>query len=1241
MKKLVLIYILGVFTLNLYAQEPKLIVPVGHTGNIRSFEFSQNEKYVITYGHDWDIKVWETASGILVKNIAEEKNYGRIVNMNIDQKNDYILCAYDLALVFYPLLAHTPTTVLPVKEACKQVLLGPSGNIVLITTTGGNDSAQVKIYDRDLHTLYVTFPVLFGSFDDHALLSAGGTKLFISHNNFIWIYNTVTGQLVDKIPSLSKSISLQEDSSSCLLAIINKDSIACVFNIDSKQVIALPVKVFPGVDQVAFLHQQDRLLANVDDKLIIYNIKSGKIIDSLQTAPYWECIVSSRGHYLGIRPAKFWSDENLIISNLQNRNKITITANAYTPSSVEFSANDNFILNSCTDYSTQLWDYRKAKLIYNIRGNSYHWLRDLEVQNSVFSPSGLYFASAAGDNSIKVYETSSGKKICDLAGDSTEIQRIQFSNDDKYLVSTSARHVTKWDISTATIVYILPGSILLRKYGTGIHITENNKILISGSGFDTKITDFNSGKVIKAIDSLVISFQSDTSTNKIAFSFKGGLVKFYDIPKNIFCDSIVIGNEEINWIQFNHHGNLLAISSNNGSVYLYDVLHHTITDSFRINAYKISFSYDDRFLCAGITEDSYYSSINKVIIIDLLSHKIVLSKNGFNASFSHDNKHLAIAEDNRKVSLYALPHFSFLYSSIIVNENNVLVIDSLSRYDGTEGARKLLYFTCGTEVIGLDQLKDQLWVPNLAERIMKGDSINAPQLSNLNICGLTPMVEKIEAAGYDYHYTITPRRGGLGETVLYVNGIEVTRYKRSQLIKTDAGFKLVVKDEKLRPYFIAGQENAVTVKAFTARNNIASRGVTTLHMNQAKPAERPNLYAVMIGVSDYKGDKMDLKYAAKDAEDLSNTLSMSARKLLNTDGKEHVFTYNLTTNTNRYLLPEKIGIKKILEDIGTRATANDILFIFFAGHGITEGGKKQFYFLTADASEATAFDDPESVGISTQELSEWMKPANIKAQKRILIFDACNSGQAIKELVKIGSEQQNYVSARNDDNAEQIKAIEKLNEKSGLFILSASASNQNAYEAGRYTQGLLTYALLKAIKERPDILESNKYLDVSRWFNSAEKTVDNLAAETNARQEPQIVSAGNFNVGIVDTEVIAAINLPQEKALFTASNFQNGDDAIAFDDLGVNKLTNNKLEDVSAKGGVVNVISYAASSNSTDAYSLSGRYNVKGEDVTIKTNLLQNRIIKYRFEVKGSKSNLEQLAENIVRVVSDWMEKNR
>ncbi len=165
----------------------------------------------------------------------------------------------------------------------------------------------------------------------------------------------------------------------------------------------------------------------------------------------------------------------------------------------------------------------------------------------------------------------------------------------------------------------------------------------------------------------------------------------------------------------------------------------------------------------------------------------------------------------------------------------------------------------------------------------------------------------------------------------------------------------------------------------------------------------------MVGVSDYKGDELDLKFAAKDATDIAGAVNNAAKKLLNTDGKEHVFVYNLTTAKDRYQLPEKNNIKKILEEIGTKATANDILMIFFAGHGVMEGEQKQFYFLTADASSLSTGSAVTDVGISTAELTEWMKPQNIKAQKRILIFDACNSGQAIKDFVKMGTDNQNYL----------------------------------------------------------------------------------------------------------------------------------------------------------------------------------------------------------------------------------------
>jgi len=591
------------------------------------------------------------------------------------------------------------------------------------------------------------------------------------------------------------------------------------------------------------------------------------------------------------------------------------------------------------------------------------------------------------------------------------------------------------------------------------------------------------------------------------------------------------------------------------------------------------------------------------------------------------NRYVATATGG-SLSFYDVETGKFLYSTLPVNENDWINVDADFRYDGTDEARKLLYFTCGTEVIELEQVKDQLWVPGLAERIINGETIGSNGLEQLNICGVTPKVED-KSGSTGYLFRITPQKGGLGETVLLINGIEIKRFSPGQLNPKETGYELSVSKEEIKDFLLTGQLNQVSVKAYTEGNKNSSRGLIINDSSSKKSVTTPNLFAVMVGVSDYKGDELDLKFAAKDATDIAGAVNNAAKKLLNTDGKEHVFVYNLTTAKDRYQLPEKNNIKKILEEIGTKATANDILMIFFAGHGVMEGEQKQFYFLTADASSLSTGSAVTDVGISTAELTEWMKPQNIKAQKRILIFDACNSGQAIKDFVKMGTDNQNYLAARNDDNAQQIKAIDKLNEKSGLFILSASASNQSAYEMGRYSQGLLTYSLLKAIKQQPDILEEGKYLNVSRWFNAAEKTVSELAKETGARQEPQVVTNTNFNIGLVDNEVMAKIILPSEKPLFAASNFQNSDEAIADDDLEISKTINLQLSDLAARGTESKIV-YVTATNSPDAYSLSGRYTVKGNTITMTVNLKQSKVIKLKFEISGTKDKLNELAAAVV-----------
>lgn len=910
------------------------------------------------------------------------------------------------------------------------------------------------------------------------------------------------------------------------------------------------------------------------------------------------------------------------------------------------------------------------------------------VNNIQISPDGSMMISSSGSGSFSVWDIKTGRLLLDTSNIGGLVEEKQgsfgwekliFSPDSKKICVINGFFCKIWDIQKKSVLndysniynqiydakflpnnnsVFLSTNYGLRKLNVGKHsgvdsiFNSHNKELLEDESIRGIEVD-ESGNI------LAVAYNSSTygsfrlkliniTKNQIIKDFKRNEFRYINFEQNasrllIEQDTAVViwdikSGEVVFSLSYirsqrrpllNKQGNKLYAFANN-SIYCYDT--EKWEKVFEINSgfgpfTSCEISSKGDLIIAGCKDEfirAWDANSGKLL------YQIPTQIDKPLVSLNSDGKTFVSTDGSNFGKVWDLYTGKLLYQFFPLSTfNDYLLVDKYNHYDGTPSARKLLYFTCGTEVIELNQLKDQLWVPNLAERIMKGDSINAKTLSELNICGLTPEVED-KSNGEQYRFDIKPRRGSLGETMLYINGIEARRYKPAQLTKNVNGYQLLVAKKDLSAYFIAGKENPVTVKAYTADNSISSRGII---INEDKTSEketaRPSLYAVMVGVSDYKGEKLDLKYAAKDANDIANAISLSAKKLLNTDGKEHVFVYDLTTSEKRFRLPEKNSIKKVLEEIGTKATANDILMIFFAGHGVMAGDKKQFYFLTADASDATGAEAVTDVGISTAELTEWMKPQNIKAQKRILIFDACNSGQAIRDLVKVGNDGQGYIAARSDEQSQQIKAIDKLNEQSGFFILSASASNQSAYEMGRYSQGLLTYSLLKAIKQQPDILEQGKYLDVSRWFSAAEKTVTELTKENGARQQPQIVSNTNFNIGIVDDEVMAKISLPQEKPLFTNSNLQNADENIAYDDKELSKLLDAKLSDISARGSDGPIV-YTPNLKTGDVWVLSGRYEIKGNSIVSRINIRQgNAAPKHRFELTGTTDKLNELATAI------------
>jgi WD40 repeat protein/uncharacterized caspase-like protein len=1246
------------------AQQPKLVLPVGHTSFIDNIAYSPDDKYIVTASGYQDAKLWDAATGSLLYTLNE---ISAGVNKIAFSPNGQFIAATrdDYTIRIWEVKTGLIYKKVSVSELVDDFSFSPDGKKIAIVTRSNPQLKIISLTDGKSVSHYTSWK---GSL--YSLQWNGNSISAVCNNETIYVWDgnaRLKKILTTGLNDVEKSL-LSPDGN--YVAVVPEDHRITLWW-DIRQGSKRPgaykgvIDSFDPSSGIASFINPDTTVTVLDISTSTVRYKFSGHRDEITSAK-----ISPDGHHLVTTS----SDTTIIIWDMKNGKPVyPVKAHDSWIINAAFSHNNKYVATCSGDKTGIIWNVETGKKLFSLKGrNAFIRLTEISRDGTLLAASDLF-------NQVKIWDLAEGKLLHTFKGHASLIESAHFNNDGRlFITSDNDLNVKIWDNNTGKLVQDLRGSegtlsdAFFSNTGKFLAVVSDsleiwswpakNKLFGLRERLDFSNISGKTGRIFSYDDSMVVTFNNPKGNLQITCrgvytgkvlstfipqSFNGpGICKMtpegrrlivvhqdslyvYDFEKRKRTHAFYRKGKTAEFTQedifVSPDASLAAILSERSVVEVFDLGKNISLSPFRIQdpVDKLAISFDNK-LIAG---NGFNMFKDKNPVFDIATGKLIRMVPGINPVYTVETGIMYTAS-NAMINRYDIRYDKPVMQYMPVDTTDYLVIDSLNHYDGTETARKLLYFTCGTEIIALDQVKDQLWVPNLAKRILNGDTINAKALDQLSICGLTPEVEDVKSNKEEYYFKIRPRHGGLGETVLHVNGIEVGRYKSGQLTKKGDVFYLTVKKEEVQPYFIDGQNNPVTIRSYTSGNDISSRTVIADEGETVKSnSNPPNLFAVMVGVSDYKGEEMDLTYAAKDAKDISRALAITARKLLNNDGKEHVFTYDLTTSNDYYRLPEKSGIKKTLEEIGRKATPNDILLIFFAGHGTMAGEKRQFYFLTADASKSSAVSAAADVGISMNELTEWIKPRNIKAQKRILIFDACKSGQAILDFVKMGNADQNYLASRDDERGQEIKAIEKLNEKSGLFILSASSSNQSAYEMGTIRQGVLTYSLLKAVKQQPDILQSGKYLDVSRWFNAAEKTVTELSKENGVRQQPQIVSNTNFNIGLVDAEVMAAIVLPGQKPLFTHSNLQNNDKDIAADDLGLNKLVDNNLSVISERGAA-SLISFIPNAITPDAYTLSGRYEIEDKKITAKVKIRNNKAVN-RFEVSGTTDKLNELAAAI------------
>ena len=124
------------------------------------------------------------------------------------------------------------------------------------------------------------------------------------------------------------------------------------------------------------------------------------------------------------------------------------------------------------------------------------------------------------------------------------------------------------------------------------------------------------------------------------------------------------------------------------------------------------------------------------------------------------------------------------------------------------------------------------------------------------------------------------------------------------------------------------------------------------------------------------------------------------------------------------------------------------------------------------------------------------------------------------------------LAEKRDVPGDQVRAIDRLKDRTGFYVLMGSAANASSYEASQYGEGLLTYSLLEGM--RGAALRDGKFMDVSKLFEYAADMVPQLAVNVGGVQRPQISEpwgGSSFDVGAFETQDKQAIPLAMVKPL--------------------------------------------------------------------------------------------------------------
>lgn len=241
-----------------------------------------------------------------------------------------------------------------------------------------------------------------------------------------------------------------------------------------------------------------------------------------------------------------------------------------------------------------------------------------------------------------------------------------------------------------------------------------------------------------------------------------------------------------------------------------------------------------------------------------------------------------------------------------------------------------------------------------------------------------------------------------------------------------------------------------------------------------KMQRNKNAYAIVVGVEKYRQKLPTADFAERDATSMAEYLT----KVLGYPEENIVVLLNENAT--------KGDLEKYFEKwLGNNVTSNDVVFVYFSGHGSPDPQSGAPYLVPYEGDPAFI----AQTGYSLDRMYEAL--GKLPAKNVVIALDTCFSGGGARSITTKGTRP-------------LVTTVMRPHVPDTISVLAASAENQLSTTFDENGHGLFTYFLLKGIKET-DVVGADGTIRVDSLFDYLKPQVEKLArSKYNVEQTPQL-----------------------------------------------------------------------------------------------------------------------------------------